>query len=58
MMNYLGNIGVILFSLKPQFRGQKEWFKMILGPAYASFVVIMIGYRGQTPSAKRNKSFP
>jgi hypothetical protein len=32
MMDYLGDIEVILFGLKPQFRGQKEWFKKILGP--------------------------
>jgi hypothetical protein len=36
-MDYLGDFGVILFDLKPQFRGQKELFKMILGPVLGLF---------------------
>ena len=36
-MDYLGDFGVILFDLKPQFRGQKELFKMILGPVLGFF---------------------
>ena len=36
-MDCLGDVGVILFTLKPQFRGQKEWFKKILEPASGVF---------------------
>ena len=69
MMDCLGDVGVILFTLKPQFRGQKKWFKKILGPASGVFfcyygwlprsdpkrkrTVIMAGYRGPTPNAAR-----
>jgi len=36
-MGYLGDIGVILFSLKGHFWGQKEWFKTILSPVSVLF---------------------
>jgi hypothetical protein len=37
MMDWLGDIGVILFSLTGSFWGQKEWFKTILGPVSGLF---------------------
>ena len=37
MIDYLGDTGVILFSLKGHFWDQKEWFKTILGPVSVLF---------------------
>jgi len=37
MMDYLGDIEVILFSLEGHFGGQKEWFKTILRPVSVIF---------------------
>jgi len=36
-MDYLGDIGGILFGLKDHFWAKKEWFKTILGPVLCLF---------------------
>jgi hypothetical protein len=45
-----------LAGLKAKFWGQKESFKAILGPTSASVAVIMVAYRGPTPSDDRARS--